>query len=405
MAAPPRTVAVLGAGVMGAGIAHLAAAKGLDVVLRDIAAEALATGVDHIDRALARQVEKGRLDQAAAGAIRRRVQATLEAGDLQRADLIVEAVVEDMQVKRKVLAEAAAAAPDAVLATNTSALSVSAMASALPRPQALAGLHFFNPVDKMPLVEIIAPEAADRRTVGALLRVARQLGKVPVKVSDAPGFLVNRVLSIYLAEAMAMVEEGYDFAAVDRRMKAFGMPVGPLALLDQIGLDVALHVTATLHGAFGERMPESKLLQRMVEAGRTGSKGSGGFYRYAQRRPQADHEAVRSLLESPPATLRQPAEADDRRLLYPMIAEAARCLEEGVVTRPGEVDLAMVMGIGWPPFTGGLLRWADHLRPAAVVEALETLAVQRPALSPPPALRRVADGPGRFYSDGGPSAV
>ena len=407
VAVDPGTVAVLGAGVMGAGIAYMAASRGLKVILRDVADEPLAKGVKHIHKAVARQVERGRMNEEQAASLRERVQATIEATDLAAADLIIEAVVENMAVKKKVLAEAAGFAPDAILATNTSALSVREMAEDLARPESVGGLHFFNPVEKMPLVEIIAPASAAPTTVGALLKVARGLGKVPIKVADAPGFLVNRILSFYLAEAISLVEEGHEMAALDRRMKAFGMPMGPCALLDQIGLDVADHVTGTLRDAFGERMSASDLLPRMVAAGRTGSKGGSGFYIYNQGpgkqqgadKPLPDDDGVRQIMATPPAATQTTGEEEDRRLLYPMIAEACRCLDEGVVSRPGEVDLAMVMGIGWPPFTGGLLRWADDLGPKKVVGALDELAGRHGVrLAPPDGLRRRAEAGERFYS-------
>ncbi|MFQ5763979.1 MAG: 3-hydroxyacyl-CoA dehydrogenase family protein, partial [Rhodospirillales bacterium] len=267
-------------------------------------------------------------------------------------------------------------------------------------------LRLFNRAIEFPilytsLVEIIAPAAATPATVGLLLKVARRLKKVPVKVADRPGFLVNRVLSVYLTEAVRLVEEGFDLAAVDRRILAFGMPMGPLALLDQIGLDVAGHVTGTLQAAFGERVPPSDLVRRLVAAGRTGAKDGLGFYKHGGDKPIADSAGVHAVMAAPPGDVRDPGEDEDRRLLYPMVAEAARCLDEGVVTRPGEVDLAMVMGIGWPPFTGGLLRWADSTGLTAMVTELARLAGAHGAhLASPAALRRRAEDPGFFYPPG-----
>ncbi|TDI31676.1 MAG: hypothetical protein E2P03_07550 [Acidobacteria bacterium] len=394
----PATVAVLGAGVMGTGIAFLAASRGFQVILRDVAPEALAAGVARIRKTVDRQVRRGRMDEEAGRRICERVKDTTEAGDLAAADLIIEAVVEEIGLKKRVLVEAAASSPSAVLATNTSALSVSEMALVLPDPSRLAGLHFFNPVEKMPLVEIIAPDKASPATVGMLIKLARRLKKVPVKVTDSPGFLVNRVLSVYLAEAIRLVEEGFDLAAVDKRMLKFGMPMGPLLLLDQIGLDVAEHVTGTLRAAFGEQVPPSDLVPRMVAAGRVGAKSGLGFYNHEGDKPFADDADVRAVMEKPPGETRQPGATEDRRLLYPLVAEAARCLHEGVVTLPGEVDLAMVMGIGWPPFTGGLLRWADSTGLSAMVAELDRLAGLHGAhLAPPDALRRRAQDPGLFY--------
>jgi 3-hydroxyacyl-CoA dehydrogenase/enoyl-CoA hydratase/3-hydroxybutyryl-CoA epimerase len=366
-------VAVLGAGVMGAGIAHLAAANGLEVTLRDIAPRALEAGVSRIRKQLDGQVEKRRLDATRAEEILARVTAVTDAEPLGGADLVIEAVVEVMDLKKKVLAEAAGRAPGAVFASNTSALSVTEMAGALPDASRLAGLHFFNPVEKMPLVEVVAPPSASAPTVGLLLKLARRLGKVPIRVKDSPGFLVNRVLSAYLAEAVAMVEEGSSIASLDRRMMDFGMPVGPLELLDQIGLDVAGKVTDTLRSAFPDGGPSGRLLAEMLAGGRSADRhGTAG---------------------------KPVAEGDRSRLVYPMIAEAVRCLEEGVVGRPEEVDLAMVMGIGWPPFRGGLLRYADDTGLATVVAELKRLAAGHGAhLTPPPRLTEMARGGERFYA-------
>jgi 3-hydroxyacyl-CoA dehydrogenase/enoyl-CoA hydratase/3-hydroxybutyryl-CoA epimerase len=402
-------VAVLGAGVMGAGIAHLAASGGLEVILRDIAPQALEAGMSRISKQLHGQVEKGRLDADGAGKILSRVTAVTDAGRLADAQLVIEAVVEEMGLKKKVLAEAAGHAGSAIFASNTSALSVTEMSAALPDAGRLAGLHFFNPVDRMPLVEVVAPPSASSQTVGLLLRLARRLGKVPIRVKDSPGFLVNRVLSVYLAEAVAMVEEGFSIASLDRRMCDFGMPAGPLELLDQIGLDVAGKVTDTLRSAFPGRVPDRRLLAGMLAAGRTGRKGKPGFYRWGEGKPVPDQEGVAALAGggSPDGRAREghetagePVAASDvPRLVYPMIAEAVGCLEEGVVSRPEEVDLAMVMGIGWPPFLGGLLRYADDTGLAAVVAELERLAGKHGKhLAPPPRLREMARRGEPFYA-------
>ncbi len=386
--AAPR-VAVLGAGIMGAGIAHLAASQGLTVVLRDIARAPLEKGMDHIRGEVRRKVDRGKLTAAEGEAVVARVRPSEDLEAIRDADIVIEAVVEEMGLKRRVLAEAAAAAPGAVFASNTSALSLAGMASALPEAGRLAGLHFFNPVERMPLVEVVVPPGASPATVGTLLALARRLGKVPVRVADAPGFLVNRVLSIYLGEALSLVEEGAGIAAVDAHMRRFGMPMGPLELLDQIGLDVAAKVTETLGAAFGDRMPATTVVPRMLAAGRTGKKGGLGFYRHGQGKPVPDAEGLATFLGSPPDP--RPAPATDR-LVYPMIAEAARCLEERVVASAEEVDLAMVMGIGWPPFRGGLLRWADAEGLTSVVAALERLAREvGPRFAPPGSLRQRAE--------------
>ncbi|MFQ5719823.1 MAG: 3-hydroxyacyl-CoA dehydrogenase NAD-binding domain-containing protein [Acidobacteriota bacterium] len=393
---PVETVAILGAGVMGAGIARLCAEHEISVRLRDISKEALEAGTGHIRSALARRVARHRLTASEKDAILGRLTPTTRVEDLAPADLIIEAVVEKLDLKKAVLAEAERAAPSAVLASNTSALSITAMSAALKRPQRLGGLHFFNPVDRMPLVEVVAGRRTALQTTGALLALVRRLGKTPVRVADSPGFLVNRLLSVYLGEALMLVEEGVDVACLDRALRDFGMPVGPLELLDQIGLDIAGEVVESLRDLFGNRQATTDLVARLRAEGCLGVKTGSGFYRHHGKKPEVNREVLERLTGRP-GTGPLPDDVCSI-LLYPMVAEAARCLEESVVQRPGEVDLAMVMGIGWPPFTGGLLRWADEQGLDGIIRCLTSLAALRgPRFAPPACLAAREQADGRFH--------
>jgi 3-hydroxyacyl-CoA dehydrogenase len=310
-------------------------------------------------------------------------------------------VVERLDVKRQVLAELEARVPDrCVLATNTSSLRVDALAEALERPERLGGLHFFNPVHRMPLVEVVRGTATDDDTVATLHALARTLGKVPVVVADGPGFLVNRILGPYLNEAGWLLADGATVEEVDGAARDFGMPMGPLRLVDEVGIDVAHHAGAALHEALGERLAPSPVLTALFASGRQGRKGGAGFYRYEDGReagvdPTVWEELGETVPEERPGVGRDPVR---RRLLVQMVNEAARCLEEGIVGAAWQVDLALVMGTGFPPFRGGLLRFADSLHPRAVLDrtrALEEAHGLR--FTPAPLLVELARDGRRFY--------
>ncbi len=398
-----RTLAVLGAGVMGGGIAQVAAAEaGVPVRLSDIQPEAIAKGLEHAAELFAKQVERRRLTKTAARQKMALLQPTLELAGMARADLVIEAVVEKLEVKQRVFAEVGARArPETVLASNTSSLSIDAIARDTPGPERVVGMHFFNPVHKMPLVEVVlgprtSPGAA--RTVAAF---ARRLGKTPVLVADGPGFLVNRLLAFYMSEAMALLAEGNAIEAIDGAMVDWGMPMGPVALTDEVGLDVAVHVSHILGDAFGDRLPPPVGQDKLVESGRLGAKNGRGFYRYdGRKRGPSDPEIYRLLGIQARSEAAEPSGLIERMVL-PMVNEAARCLEERVVYGPGDVDLAMILGTGFPPFRGGLCRWADGEGLGTVLADLERLAagVAR-RFTPSPALRAAAQAGGFYALDG-----
>ena len=289
-------------------------------------------------------------------------------------------------------------AADAVLASNTSSLSVAAIGARTPRRERVVGMHFFNPAHKMPLVEVVAPEGADPAAVATVFAFSRRLGKTPVVVRDTPGFLVNRLLTFYSVEALWLLHEGYRIEDLDRVMTDWGMPVGPMALTDEVGIDVALKVARMLHEAWPGRLPLPAWVGRLsADPARLGTKTGRGLYRYDGRERQEPDPAVYALLGLPPRVEHPDAGRMIDRMVLRMVNEAARCLEEGVVRGPGELDLALVMGTGFPPFRGGLCRWADQERVGEIVAALERLETSvGERFRPSEALRRVAAA-GGFY--------
>jgi 3-hydroxyacyl-CoA dehydrogenase/enoyl-CoA hydratase/3-hydroxybutyryl-CoA epimerase len=365
---------VLGAGTMGGGIAQVLADAGIEARLKDLDDAAIGRGLKTAFDAYSRRVRRRRMTPAERGRRMARISGGTTWAGFGRADAVIEAVVERMDVKQAVLADAESRLPEKhVLLTNTSSLDVDEMGAKLERPELLAGLHFFNPVDRMPLVEVIAGRRSSPVAVETALALARRLGKTPVVVRNAPGFLVNRVLMPYLNEALHLFRQGVHIESLDRAMVDFGMPMGPLRLLDEIGLDVADKVSHVLGAAFGDRVDPAGVLWAMVQGGRAGRKQGLGFYRYRAGETTPD-PAVYPLADRPDRDVIQAgASAWVERMTLAMVNEAARCLEEGIVDTPADVDLAMVMGPGFPPFRGGLLRHADTLGALRVVERLSAL--------------------------------
>jgi len=301
-------------------------------------------------------------------------------------------VVEKMEVKKSVLAEVEEHLPEhAIFATNTSALSITELQSAAQRPQRVGGMHYFNPVDRMPLVEVIRGEQTDDRTVATLFDTARRLGKTPIVVADRPGFLVNRLLVSYLLEAGHLAREGIDWNSLDRRMMEFGLPMGPFRLIDEVGMDIGAEVGATLCQAFDYLVP-SDLMERAMGNGLLGRKGGKGFYNYDKGKAAGPNPDINELLDL--EKQRDATSEDLQRLLYLMVNEAARCLEEKVVAAPEDIDTGMVFGTGFPPFHGGLCRWADREGLERITRRLDDLARQHgPRFAPADLLKNKT----RFY--------
>jgi 3-hydroxyacyl-CoA dehydrogenase/enoyl-CoA hydratase/3-hydroxybutyryl-CoA epimerase len=395
-----RAAAVLGAGVMGGGIAQLIAHEaGVPVRLKDISVAALGSGVGHAAELFAGLVARRRLREAEARSRLALLRPALDDTGLGGVDLLVEAIVEKLEVKQQVLGAVSRALPvEAVIASNTSSLPIDAIARDVAGPERVIGMHFFNPVHKMPLVEVVVGTRTSPKVVDCVSRFSRRLGKTPIVVRDGPGFLVNRLLVFSLAEALRLFGEGAPIARLDAAMRAWGMPLGPMELADDVGLDVALHAGRVVAAAFPDRLRLAPWLDAMVAQGRLGSKAGRGFYAYAGRRRKGPDPSLPASLGLPGRGRAPDAASIAERLVLPMVNEAARCLEEGVVASAADLDLAMILGTGFPPFRGGLCRWADGEGLAALGERLGRLAAELgPAFEPAPALERAAAG-GGFYT-------
>ncbi len=406
--APVKKVAVIGAGLMGAGIAQWSAGRGLRVLLKDINAAALAKGMQSIGKIFADAAKRRVFTRADAQAGYDRVLPTAADVPMREVDLVIEAAVEKLDLKKKIFAGLEAQTPSGtVLATNTSALSIDRIADGLKQPGRVVGIHFFNPVHRMQLVEIVRGVRTDAAALNTALGYVKGIGKLPVIVKDSPGFLVNRVLLPYLSEAMRLhFDEGYDIATIDRIMLDFGMPMGPLRLMDEVGLDVGSHVARDLSVRLPGSMPPDGAtgltIARMIEKGWLGRKAGKGFYSYVGGKKDDALPPLNAEMSSVhrPGSVGRADDATLRdRLVLVMVNEGARVLEEGVVEAPEDVDFGMIMGTGWAPFRGGPLRYADTRGLPAVARRLDELAASAGAhYRPCKRLRELADTGATFYA-------
>ncbi len=397
-----KALGILGAGTMGGGIAFTAADKGIAVRMKDINYDAIGKGLKHARELWQKEVKKKRINKFELTQRMDRVSGTTDYSGFKSLDVVVEAIVEDMEIKKKVIGlTAAEMRPDAIIATNTSSLSVNEMAAGHPNPQYFAGMHFFNPVNKMPLVEVIRGEKTSDETIATIFELSKKMGKMPVVVKDGPGFLVNRLLLPYMAEAAFLLQEGMSIEVVDRTyVKDFGMPMGPFALMDEVGLDVCIKVLKIFKKAFGNRVEMAACMEKLGTSGRLGKKNGKGFYKYDEKgyRTEVDQSIYQELgLSSPsnPLTTKECVE----RGIFAMINECSLALiEDRVVETPHEVDLAMIMGTGFPPFRGGLLKYADTIGSQYVVDQLEIYSSKGAArLKPSTPLRNMAKNSSKFY--------
>lgn len=394
-----KQIAVLGAGVMGGGVAQLAAYRGFAVRMKDINPDAIALGLRHAQQAFDKAVKRRSMDKREARAMMQRISPTLNYSGFGTVDLVIEAVVERMDIKKSVLRETESKMSGGVLTSNTSSLSITEMQSALEKPELFAGMHFFNPVDRMPLVEIIRGAQTSDETIATVYAVARKLEKTPVIVGDGAGFLVNRILAPYLNEAGWLVSEGVAIEDIDSALVDFGMPMGPVRLLDEVGLDVARHAGQSMFAAFGDRMKPAPTMEALQKTKRLGKKGGVGFYKYEDGKEAGVDESVYGEIGTKARGTKLGREEITRRAVYVMINEAARILEDGIVANPGDVDVGMIFGTGFPPFRGGLLKYADRVGAKQIVETLERLAKQHGArFEPAPLLREQARTSGAFYA-------
>ncbi len=404
--APVERVAVIGAGVMGAGIAQWCAARGHDVLLKDIGTEPLARGMKTIDDLIRPLVKRRKLTQVEGRQIVDRIRPTTEDVPLVHTDLVVEAAVERMDIKQKIFQRLAElSTPATILATNTSALSVTELAAAVPHPERVVGIHFFNPVARMQLVEVVAAKQTSPEVLARAVRFVQQIGKMPVVVADSPGFVVNRILTPYLVEAGRLFAEGMPIDAVDRAMKAFGMPMGPLRLIDEVGGDVAGHVAKHQAAHYPGLIEVPPLLDRMAADGLLGRKTGAGFYIYPKKGRSQVNDKVRAMAGAGSGATVSREDATARMALL-MVNESARCLEERVAGAAEDIDFAMIMGTGFAPFRGGPLRYADSLGSEAVVAKLRDLTARYgPRFEPCALLQDMAAKKRSFYEDALPRAA
>jgi 3-hydroxyacyl-CoA dehydrogenase/enoyl-CoA hydratase/3-hydroxybutyryl-CoA epimerase/3-hydroxyacyl-CoA dehydrogenase/enoyl-CoA hydratase/3-hydroxybutyryl-CoA epimerase/enoyl-CoA isomerase len=399
---PVNQVGVVGAGIMGAGIAAACVRRGVPAVLLDSIPAALEKGVAGITKGMQGRVDAGKMPAAEMAAALARLSPSQATAALADRDVVIEAIVENEGAKVQLYREVERLLPaGAILASNTSTISITRMARSVANPDRFAGMHFFNPVDRMPLVEVIRGERTSDATVATLVALARRVGKTPIVVRDCPGFLVNRVLFPYLNEALLMLEEGAPPRALDKAATAFGMPMGPITLEDVVGLDTSLYAARVIAAAFADRAVLPRILEDLVAAGRFGQKTGAGFYSYAKGGRGADDPALAGFLEKArPGPKRElTAEEMTDRLFLPMLTEASRVLEEGVVREPGDVDMGLILGIGFPPFRGGILRWADEQGLAKVLEKLARYESLGARCRPTESMRRLAAEGKGFYGE------
>ncbi len=409
----PKQAAVLGAGIMGGGIAYQSAWKGVPVMMKDISEKSLALGMGEAAKLLNKQLARGKIDGMKLASVISTIQPTLHYAGFDRVDVVVEAVVENPSIKAAVLAETEShIRPDTILASNTSTIPISQLAEALTRPENFCGMHFFNPVPRMPLVEVIRGNKTADATIAKVVAWASKMGKTPIVVNDCPGFFVNRVLFPYFAGFSLLLRDGADFRQIDRVMeKQFGWPMGPSWLLDVVGIDTAHHAQSVMADGFPQRMKKDyrDAIDVLFDAKRYGQKNQQGFWRWetdskGKAKKVGDSETDR-LLQS----VCQPKRvfSDEEiiaRMMIPMINEVVRCLEEGVIASPAEADMALVYGLGFPPFHGGAFRYLDTLGSDTFVAGAEPFAELGALYQVPEALRDKAAQRASWYPQATPLA-
>jgi 3-hydroxyacyl-CoA dehydrogenase/enoyl-CoA hydratase/3-hydroxybutyryl-CoA epimerase len=402
--APVQRAAVVGAGIMGSGIAWAFANAGITVRLRDVDWDAVGRGMGKAAGAFRALVKRRKMTDGQMNLAMHRIAPTVDYTGFGDVEVVIEAVAEDLEIKKKVLREIEQhVGPDTIIATNTSSLSMADLADSMERPQRFVGLHFFNPVNRMPLVEVVAEKRTSPETVAAATELMRRLDKIPMVVSDCAGFLVNRILLPYLVESAWMFEEGADARRIDGLLESFGMPMGPLALCDEVGLDIGYKVAKVLETAYGDRMHVPEALGAVAETSDClGRKSGCGFYRYRNGHKKPNRRVERLAKQARHAdgvTARELTDDEiiDRAILI-MVNEAARCLQEHVVDDPAQLDMAMVMGTGFAPFRGGLLRYADERGVADIKKRLEELTEKfGDRFQTAPLLEEIADHGGHFH--------
>ncbi|UJJ31236.1 fatty acid oxidation complex subunit alpha FadB [Halopseudomonas maritima] len=404
-AADVNLAAVLGAGIMGGGIAYQSAVKGTPILMKDIREEGIQLGLDEASKLLGKRVAKGRMKPEQMAKALNAIRPTMSYGDFKEVDLVVEAVVENPKVKHAVLAEVEGqVTEDTIITSNTSTISITYLAEALKRPENFCGMHFFNPVHMMPLVEVIRGEKSSEKAVATTVAYAKKMGKTPVVVNDCPGFLVNRVLFPYFGGFARLIGMGADFQRVDKIMEKFGWPMGPAYLMDVVGMDTGHHGRDVMAEGYPDRMADKTrtAVDVMYDAGRLGQKTGSGFYAYEMDKKGKPKKVVDAkayeLLKD--VVLEQREFTDEEIIeimMVPLCLETVRCLEDGVVESAADADMGLVYGIGFPPFRGGALRYIDTLGVAEFVAIADKYAEFGAMYAPTEKLREMAKNGQKFF--------
>lgn len=400
-----QLAAVLGAGIMGGGIAYQSAVKGTPILMKDIREEGIQMGLNEASKLLGNRVEKGRLTAAKMAEALNAIRPTMSYGDFKNVDIVVEAVVENPKVKQIVLAEVEdQVKEDAVLASNTSTISINLLAKALKRPENFVGMHFFNPVHMMPLVEVIRGEKSSETAIATTVAYAKKMGKNPIVVNDCPGFLVNRVLFPYFGGFAKLVSAGVDFVRIDKIMEKFGWPMGPAYLMDVVGIDTAHHARDVMAEGFPDRMKEERktAVDALYEANRLGQKNGKGFYAYETDKRGKPKKVVDASVQDvlAPIVYEQREVTDEdiiNFMMIPLCLETVRCLEDGIVETAAEADMGLIYGIGFPPFRGGALRYIDSIGVAEFVALADKYADLGALYTPTAKLREMAAKGQKFF--------
>ncbi|WP_408096117.1 fatty acid oxidation complex subunit alpha FadB [Peredibacter sp. HCB2-198] len=368
-AKPTQMGAVLGAGIMGGGIAYQSASTGTPVLMKDIKHEQLDLGMNEAGKLLLKEVERKKMTPEKMAKVIAQITPTLSYADFGATQFVVEAVVENEKVKKSVLAEVEkATSPETILASNTSTISITKLAEGLARPEKFCGMHFFNPVHRMPLVEIIRGAKSSEETIAQAVNYAVQMGKTPIVVNDCAGFLVNRILFPYFKGFAHLIEDGVDFQRIDKVMEKFGWPMGPAYLIDVVGIDTGVHAAKIMADAFPDRMAytSKNVMEVMYENKRLGQKNGLGFYEYEiDKKGKPVKKVNPAVYELIKTVVKKQTDVTDEeivmRMMIPMITESSRCLEDKIVNTPVEVDMGLLLGLGFPPFRAGALKYADTI--------------------------------------------
>jgi len=401
-----KKVGMLGAGLMGAGIAYVTANAGVPVRLKDKDDEGVGRGLAYVDKILSGRVKKRSLSRLDKDQVSARVTGGVGYEGFGRADVVIEAVFEDLALKQRVVKDVEAKSPNAIFASNTSSIPIGKIAEGAARPGNIVGMHYFSPVEKMPLLEVIRHKTTSDEAVATAVALGKKQGKTVIVVNDGPGFYTTRILAPYMNEAAYLLSEGVAIERIDDALVDWGFPVGPMTLLDEVGMDVGAHVGKVLFEAFGERMTPPAGMEKLVAEGRKGRKNKKGVYLYDDKGDRVRDKKTRGVDASVYATLgikpdaKVPPEEIQMRLVLQFVNEALRCLGEGILRSPRDGDIGAIFGLGFPPFRGGPFRYVDSIGPAEILRRTEQYRDRFGArFEPAPTLVNLARNNGRFYRD------